>query len=223
MTGKLFIQALTKFLVGLLLVALLLFLPAGTFAYWQAWLFIGILFVPMFIAGIWLMWKQPELLRKRLSAKEEQGEQKWLVALSGLLFIAMFIVAGLNFRFGWLLMPDWMTYVAAGIFLLGYALYAEVMRENVWLSRTVEVQENQQVIDTGLYGIVRHPMYSATLILFLAMPLVLNSVWSFVLMLLYIPIIVKRIRNEEIVLERDLAGYKEYKQRVRYRLIPFVW
>ncbi|MBO4518511.1 MAG: isoprenylcysteine carboxylmethyltransferase family protein [Paludibacteraceae bacterium] len=223
MTPKLFIQALTKFLVGLLLVGLLLFLPAGTFAYWQAWLFIGILFVPMFIAGIWLMFSSPELLRKRLSAKEEQGEQKWVVALSGLLFIAMFVVAGLNYRFGWLLMPDWITYVAAGVFLLGYVLYAEVMRENVWLSRTVEVQENQQVIDTGLYGIVRHPMYSATLILFLAMPLVLNSVWSFVLMLLYVPIIVKRIRNEEIVLERDLAGYMEYKQRVRYRLIPFVW
>ena len=224
MTTKLFIQALTKFLVGLLLVGLLLFLPAGTFGYWQAWLFIGILFVPMFIAGIWLMCRQPELLSKRLSAREEQSEQKWVVALSSLLFIAMFIVAGLNFRFGWLLMPDWTTYVAACIFLLGYALYAEVMRENVWLSRTVEVQENQQVIDTGLYGIVRHPMYSATLILFLSMPLVLNSVWSFALMLLYILIIVKRrIRNEEIVLERDLAGYKEYKQRVRYRLIPFVW
>ena len=223
MTAKLFIQALTKFLVGLLLVGLLLFLPAGTFAYWQAWLFIGILFVPMFIAGIWLMWAQPELLRKRLSAKEEQGEQKWVVALSGLLFIAMFVVAGLNFRFGWLLMPNWTIYVAAGIFLLGYALYAEVMRENVWLSRTVEVQENQQVIDTGLYGIVRHPMYSATLLLFLSMPLVLNSVWSFALMLLYIPIIVKRIRNEEVVLERDLAGYTEYKQRVRYRLIPYIW
>ena len=223
MIPKLFIQALTKFLVGLLLVGLLLFLPAGTFGYWQAWLFIGILFVPMFIAGIWLMCRQPELLSKRLSAREEQSEQKWVVALSSLLFIAMFIVAGLNFRFGWLLMPDWTTYVAACIFLLGYALYAEVMRENVWLSRTVEVQENQQVIDTGLYGIVRHPMYSATLILFLSMPLVLNSVWSFALMLLYILIIVKRIRNEEIVLERDLAGYKEYKQRVRYRLIPFVW
>ena len=169
------------------------------------------------------MFSSPELLRKRLSAKEEQGEQKWVVALSGLLFIAMFVVAGLNFRFGWLLMPNWTTYVAAGIFLLGYALYAEVMRENVWLSRTVEVQENQQVIDTGLYGIVRHPMYSATLLLFLSMPLVLNSVWSFALMLLYIPIIVKRIRNEEEVLERDLAGYKEYKQRVRYRLIPYIW
>lgn len=223
MKKTLFIQALTKFLVGLLLVGLLLFLPAGTFGYWQAWLFIGILFVPMFTAGIWLMWKQPELLRKRLSAKEEQGEQKWVVALSGLLFIAMFIVAGLNFRFGWLLLPDWTTYVATGIFLLGYALYAEVMRENVWLSRTVEVQDNQQVIDTGLYGLVRHPMYSATLLLFLSMPLVLNSVWSFALMLLYIPIIVKRIRNEETVLEQDLKGYTEYKQRVRYRLIPYIW
>ncbi|MBP5477026.1 MAG: isoprenylcysteine carboxylmethyltransferase family protein [Paludibacteraceae bacterium] len=223
MTPKLFIQALTKFFAGLIIVGLLLFLPAGTCAYWQAWLFIGILFVPMFIAGIWLMWKHPELLSKRLSAKEEQNEQKWVVALSGLLFIAMFVGAGLNFRFGWLFMPNWTIYVAAGIFLLGYALYAEVMRENVWLSRTVEVQENQQVIDTGLYGIVRHPMYSATLLLFLSMPLVLNSVWSFALMLLYIPIIVKRIRNEEVVLEQDLAGYKEYKQRVRYRLIPYIW
>ena len=223
MTVKLFIQALSKFLVGLMLVGLLLFIPAGTFAYWQAWLFICILFVPMLLVGIWTMAKQPELLRKRLSAKEEQNEQKWVVALSGLLFVAMFVVAGLNFRFGWLLMPDWMTYVAAGIFLLGYALYAEVMRENVWLSRTVEVQQGQKVIDTGLYGIVRHPMYSATLVLFLSMPLVLNSVWSFVLMLLYVPIIVKRIRNEEVVLGRDLAGYKEYKQRVRYRIIPYIW
>jgi len=223
MTAKLFIQALTKFLAGLLLVGLLLFLPAGTFAYPHAWLFIGILFVPMFIAGILLMCRQPELLRKRLSAKEQQGEQRWVVALSGLLFIAMFVIAGLNFRFGWLLMPDWLTYAAAVVFLLGYALYAEVMRENVWLSRTVEVQENQQVIDTGLYGIVRHPMYTATLILFLAMPLVLGSVWSFAIMLLYIPIIVKRIRNEEKVLEKDLAGYAAYMQRIRYRLIPFVW
>jgi len=223
MTAKLFIQALTKFLAGLLLVGLLLFLPAGTFAYPHAWLFIGILFVPMFIAGILLMCRQPELLRKRLSAKEQQGEQRWVVALSGLLFIAMFVIAGLNFRFGWLLMPDWLTYAAAVVFLLGYALYAEVMRENVWLSRTVEVQENQQVIDTGLYGIVRHPMYTATLILFLAMPLVLGSVWSFAIMLLYIPIIVKRIRNEEKVLKKDLAGYAAYMQRIRYRLIPFVW
>lgn len=223
MTTKLFIQALTKFIVGLLLVGLLLFVPAGTFAYWQAWLFIGILFVPMLIVGIWTMVSSPELLRKRLSAKEEQNEQKWVVALSGLLFIAMFVVAGLNIRFGLLLMPEWTTYVAAGVFLLGYALYAEVMRENVWLSRTVEVQQGQKVIDTGLYGIVRHPMYSATLLLFLSMPLVLGSVWSFVLMLLYVPIIVKRIRNEEVVLERDLAGYKEYKQHVRYRLIQYIW
>ena len=223
MTLKLFIQALTKFLFGLLLVGLLMFLPAGTFDYWQAWLFIGILFGPMFIAGIVLMIRQPELLRKRLSAKEEQGEQKWVVALSGLMFIAVFVVAGLSRRFGWYMLPDWAVFVASAVFLAAYALYAEVMRENVWLSRTVEVQENQQVIDTGLYGIVRHPMYSATLLLFLSMPLVLNSVWSFALMLLYIPIIVKRIRNEEEVLERDLAGYKEYKQRVRYRLIPYIW
>ncbi len=223
MTPKLFLQALTKFVLGLLTIGLLLFLPAGTFNFWQAWLFIGVLFVPMFMAGIVLMIRQPELLRKRLDAKEQQQEQKWVVALSGLLFITMFVVAGLNFRNGWFLMPDWTTYAAAGLFLLGYVLYAEVMHENVWLSRTVEVQENQQVIDTGLYGIVRHPMYSATLILFLSMPLVLNSVWSFALMLLYIPIIVKRIRNEEVVLERDLAGYKEYKQRVRYRLIPYIW
>ena len=223
MTTKLFFQALTKFVMGLLLVGLLLFVPAGTFAFPQAWLFICILFVPMFFAGIWLMLKSPELLRKRLSAKEEQNEQKWVVALSGLLFIAMFVVAGLNFRFGWFLMPNWTTNVAAGVFMLGYALYAEVMRENVWLSRTVEVQQDQKVIDSGLYGIVRHPMYSATLLIFLSMPLVLNSVWSFALMLLYIPIIVKRIRNEETVLEKDLAGYTEYKQRVRYRLIPFIW
>jgi len=209
--------------MGLLLVGLLLFVPAGTFAFPQAWLFICILFVPMFFAGIWLMFKSPELLRKRLSAKEEQNEQKWVVALSGLLFIAMFVVAGLNFRFGWFLMPKWTTNVATGVFMLGYALYAEVMRENVWLSRTVEVQQDQKVIDSGLYGIVRHPMYSATLLIFLSMPLVLNSVWSFALMLLYIPIIVKRIRNEETVLEKDLAGYTEYKQRVRYRLVPFIW
>ena len=223
MTTKLFIQALTKFVAGLLLVGLLLFLPAGTFDYWQAWLFIGILFGPMFIAGIVLMVRQPDLLRKRLSAKEEQNEQKRVVALSGLLFVAMFVVAGLNFRFGWLLLPEWTTYVAAVIFLISYALYAEVMRENIWLSRTIEVQENQQVVSTGLYGVVRHPMYSATLLLFLSMPLVLNSVFSFILMLLYIPVIALRIRNEEQVLERELNGYTEYKQRVKYKLIPYIW
>ena len=223
MTLKLFVQALTKFLAGLLLVGLLLFLPAGTFYFWQAWLFIGILFGPMFIAGIVLMIRQPELLRKRLDAKEQQQEQKWVVALSGLMFIAVFVVAGLSRRFGWYMLPDEEVYVATIIFLAAYALYAEVMRENVWLSRTIEVQENQQVVSTGLYGIVRHPMYAATLLLFLSMPLVLGSPWSFAIMLLYIPIIALRIRNEEQVLERELKGYVEYKQHVRYKVIPFIW
>lgn len=223
MTIKLFFQALTKFLAGLLLVGLLLFLPAGTFYFWQAWLFIGILFGPMFIAGIVLMIRQPELLRKRLDAKEKQGEQKWVVALSGLMFIAVFVVAGLSRRFGWYMLPDGAVYVATIIFLATYALYAEVMRENVWLSRTIEVQENQQVVSTGLYGIVRHPMYAATLLLFLSMPLVLASTWSFAIMLLYIPIIALRIHNEEQVLERELKGYVEYKQHVRYKVIPFIW
>ncbi len=223
MTVKLFLQALTKFVLGLLLIGLLLFLPAGTFGFWQAWLFIGVLFVPMFFAGIVLMIRQPELLRKRLDAKEQQHEQKWVVVLSGLMFIAVFVVAGLNCSFGWYILPDWAVYVATAIFLVAYAMYAEVMRENVWLSRTVEVQENQQVVSTGLYGIVRHPMYAATLLLFLSMPLVLASLWSFFIILLYIPIIALRIRNEEQVLERELKGYAEYKQRVRYKVIPFVW
>lgn len=223
MTPKLFLQALTKFVFGLLLIGLLLFFPAGTFDFWQAWLFIAVLFVPMCIAGIILMIRQPDLLRKRLDAKEQQQEQKWVVALSGLMFVAVFVVAGLNRRFGWYLLPDWAVYVATAIFLLAYAMYAEVMRENMWLSRTVEVQENQQVVSTGLYGIVRHPMYAATLLLFLSMPLVLASLWSFVVMLIYIPIIAIRIRNEEQLLERELKGYTEYKQRVRYKVIPFIW
>ena len=223
MTPKLFFQALTKFILGLLLIGLLLFLPAGTLDFWQAWLFIGVLFVPMFFAGIVLMIRQPELLRKRLDAKEQQQEQKWVVALSSLMFIAVFVVAGLNRRFGWFLLPDWAVCIATAVFLAAYVMYAEVMRENVWLSRTVEVQENQQVVSTGLYGIVRHPMYAATLLLFLSMPLVLASPWSFAIMLIYIPIIALRIRNEEQVLERELKGYTEYKQRVRYKVIPFVW
>lgn len=223
MTPKLFFQALTKFFAGVVLVGLLLFLPAGTFNYWEAWLFIGILFLPMFVAGIILMFRNPELLRKRLNAKEEQNEQKAVVLISGLLFLAMFVVAGFNRRFLWYMLPDWVVFVAAAVFLIGYILYAEVLRENVWLSRTIEVQDKQQVVDTGLYGFVRHPMYFATLLLFLSMPLVLNSVWSFVIMLLYIPVIVKRIHNEEVVLKQGLAGYSEYMQRVRYRLIPFVW
>ncbi len=223
MTPKLFFQALTKFVLGLLLIGLLLFLPAGTLDFWQAWLFIGVLFVSMFFAGIVLMIRQPELLRKRLDAKEKQGEQKWVVALSGLMFIAVFVVAGLSRRFGLYMLPDGAVYVATIIFLAAYALYAEVMRENVWLSRTIEVQENQQVVSTGLYGIVRHPMYAATLLLFLSMPLVLASPWSFAIMLLYIPIIALRIHNEEQVLERELKGYVEYKQHVRYKVIPFIW
>ena len=223
MDAKLFRQALIKFFAGLLMISLLLFIPAGTCSFWQAWLLIGILFIPMFIAGLVMMKKCPELLRKRLNVKEEQTEQKEVIVLSGLMFLAAFIAAGLQFRFKWLMLPDWITYAAAVLFLLAYALYAEVLRENAYLSRTVEVQENQKVIDTGLYGVVRHPMYMSTLLLFLSMPLVLGSVISFVIMLLYIPIISKRIRNEEQVLEKGLEGYADYKKRVKYRVIPFVW
>ena len=220
---KLFTQAIFKFLGGLLIVGLLLFLPAGTFVWRQAWLLLGILFVPMFIAGLIMMKRAPDLLRKRLDVKEEEKEQKTVIVLSGLMFLAAFIVAGLNFRFRWIVLPVWVSWAAAVLFLLAYVLYAEVLRENVWLSRTVEVQENQKVVDTGLYGIVRHPMYMTTLLLFLSMPLVLGSVISFVIMLLYIPIIAKRIRNEEQVLEGGLEGYAEYKKRIRYKGIPFVW
>ena len=220
---KLFTQAIFKFLGGLLIVGLLLFLPAGTFVWRQAWLLLGILFVPMFIAGLIMMKRAPDLLRKRLDAKEEEKEQKTVIVLSGLMFLAAFIVAGLNFRFRWIVLPVWVSWAAAVLFLLAYVLYVEVLRENVWLSRTVEVQENQKVVDTGLYGIVRHPMYMTTLLLFLSMPLVLGSVISFVIMLLYIPIIAKRIRNEEQVLEGGLEGYAEYKKRIRYKVIPFVW
>ena len=220
---KLFIQALGKILSGILVLGLLIFLPAWSFRYWQGWLLMGILFVPMFIAGIILFAKNPSLLQKRLNAKEEQQEQKAVIALSGLMFIATFILAGLNWRFGWIPLPDWAVWTAAGIFLAAYILYAEVLRENTYLSRTIEVQEGQKVIDTGLYGIVRHPMYMATLVLFLAMPLVLGSLLSFAVMLLYIPIIAKRIRNEEAVLEEGLEGYREYKTRVKYKVIPFIW
>ena len=220
---KLIVQAVTRFLAGLLIVGLLLFLPAGTFAFWQAWLLIIILFVPMLLAGLVMMKKSPDLLRKRLNGKEEQAEQKTVILLSGLMFLAAFIAAGLNFRFGWVILSGAVSFVAAIVFLFAYILYVEVMRENAYLSRTVEVQENQKVIDTGLYGIVRHPMYMSTLLLFLAMPLVLGSIISFAIMLAYIPIISKRIRNEEQVLEEGLEGYKEYKQRVKYKVIPFVW
>ena len=220
---KLFLQSITKFLLGVVILGVLIFLPAGSFHYWQGWLLMGILFVPMFVAGLVMLVKNPNLLRKRLNAKEEEKEQKTVVALSGLMFVAAFLVAGLNWRNQWIMLPDWAVWVAAMVFLTSYLLYAEVLRENTYLSRTIEVQENQKVIDTGLYGIVRHPMYMATTFLFLAMPLVLASPISFVIMLLYLPLIAKRIKNEEKVLEEGLEGYKEYKQRVKYKVIPFIW
>jgi protein-S-isoprenylcysteine O-methyltransferase Ste14 len=202
---------------------ILLFLPAGSFRYWQGWLLMGILFVPMFAAGLVMMGKNPELLRKRLNAKEKEAEQRTVVKLSGLLFLIAFVVAGLNWRFGWWILPNWAVWAAAGLFLGAYLLYAEVLRENTYLSRTIEVQENQKVIDTGLYGIVRHPMYMATTILFLAMPLVLASPISFIVMSGYIPVIAKRIKNEEKVLEEGLDGYAEYKEKVKYRILPLIW
>ncbi len=220
---RLFLQAIGKFLLGVMIIALLLFVPAGSLKYWQGWLLMGILFVPMFVAGLVMLVGNPNLLRKRLNAKEQEAEQKTVVKLSGILFIAAFVVAGLNWRFGWWILPNWAVWVAAGLFLASYLIYAEVLRENTYLSRTIEVQENQKVIDTGLYGIVRHPMYMATTILFLAMPLVLASPLSFIIMLGYIPVIAKRIKNEEKVLEEGLEGYREYKQKVKYKVIPFVW
>lgn len=223
MNGKLFNRAILRFFAGLLIVCLLLFLPAGSLQYHQAWLLIGILFIPMFVAGLVMMKINPELLAKRLNVKEKETEQREVVFFSGLMFLAAFILAGLSKRFGWLMLPFPVSIIAAAVFLAAYALYAKVLRENAYLSRTIEVQEDQKVIDSGVYGIVRHPMYMATVILFLAMPLVLGSVISFIVMLSYLPIIVKRIRNEEKVLTEGLQGYKEYKEKVRYRLIPFIW
>ncbi len=220
---KLLIGALTKFIVGLALVGALLFLPAGTFGYINGWLFIGLLFLPMLILGSVLFFKAPELLEKRLNAKEDENTQKGVVALSGLLFIGGFVVAGLDRRFGWSHVPTWVVIFASVILLLSYALYAEVMRENAYLSRTIEVQENQKVVDTGLYGIVRHPMYAVTLWLFLSIPIVLGSWWSLLCFLPYISVIVVRILNEEKILEAGLKGYAAYKKRVKYRLFPFIW
>ena len=223
MDRKLFWSALRKFSSGLLLVGLLVFLPAGSFAFRQGWLLMGVLFVPMFGAGLVMLAKSPELLRRRLNMREEQSEQKRVIAWSGLMFLAAFILAGLNFRFGWHVLPLWVSAAAAVLFLLGYLLYAEVLRENVWLSRTIEVQEHQKVVDTGLYGVVRHPMYAATLLLFLSMPLILGSLGSFAVMLFYLPIIASRIRGEEALLEKELEGYAEYKKRVKYRILPGIW
>lgn len=223
MNRTLFMQAVTRFLAGLFMVAVLLFIPAGTWDYPQGWLLMMILFVPMFIAGLVMMKKDPDLLKKRLSVKEKESEQRLVIISSGIMFFAAFIAAGLSFRYGLMMLPPPISVIAALIFLAAYALYAEVLRENAFLSRTVEVQKEQRVIDTGLYGIVRHPMYMATVLLFLSIPLVLGSVLSFVIMLAYIPIIMKRIRNEEKVLSEGLKGYAEYKIKVKYRLIPFVW
>ena len=222
-TSKLLAQGLLKMLSGMLIVGLVLFLPAGSWNYFNGWLFCGLLFLPMRVLGALLLWKAPALLEKRLNTKEQEKTQMAVVAVSSLLFLAAFVAAGLDFRFGWTHVPIWLVCLAAVLQLAAYGLYAEVMRENAWLSRTVEVQENQKVIDTGLYGIIRHPMYTATILLFLAMPLVLGSWVSFAIMLLYPVVIVFRIRNEEQVLEAGLAGYREYKKRVRYRLLPFIW
>ena len=223
MTVKLFIQAILKFLLGVLLVGALIFLPAGSLAFFPGWLLMGILFIPMFFAGIVMMIKNPDLLKSRLDAKEKQKDQSMVIKLSGLMFLAGFIVAGLGFRFGWFILPKIVTICAAAVFLFAYVLYAEVLRENTYLSRTIKVQENQRVIDTGLYAIVRHPMYSVTLLLFLSMPIVLGSAYSFIIFLAYPFIIAKRIKGEEAFLEKELPGYTEYKQKVKYRLIPFIW
>ena len=223
MNIKLFFQAIIKFMLGVIIVGLLLFIPAQTLSYWNAWLLMGLLFIPMLIAGFVLLIKNPELLKKRLHAKEKEKEQKEVVALSGIMFLTGFIIAGMNYRFGWISLPTIIVVIASILFVIAYILYAEVLRENTYLSRTIEVQENQKVIDTGLYGMVRHPMYAATILLFLAMPLILGSIISFVIFLIYPIIIAKRINNEENVLEKELLGYTEYKKKVKFKLIPYIW
>ena len=223
MNKKLFFQALSKFLIGLIIICILLFIPAGTLDYPNGWLFIALLFIPMFFAGIIMLFKSPDLLRRRLNAKESEDEQKTVILVSGIIFLLAFILAGLNFRFGWFKLPTIVIIIASIIFLLAYIMYAEVLRENEYLSRTVEVSEKQKVVDSGLYGIVRHPMYTSTIFLFLSMPLVLDSIFSFIVMLVYPIIIIFRIRNEEKVLENELIGYKEYKEKVKYKLIPYLW
>lgn len=223
MNKKLFFQAIIKFLLGIIIISLLIFIPAGTIKYLNGWIFMGILFIPMLIAGIIMMIKNPELLKSRLDAKEKQKEQGLLIKLSGLMFIAGFIVAGLDFRFNWFSLPPLVTYIAIGLFLLSYIMWGEVLRENTYLARTIKVTDGQKVIDTGLYRIVRHPMYLATLVLFLSMPLVLGSLISFFIFLIYPILIIFRIIHEEKFLEKELEGYIDYKKKVRYRLIPFIW
>ena len=223
MTIKLFTQAILKFALGVVLVGALIFLPAGTFAFLGGWLLMGILFIPMFIAGLFMMAKNPSLLESRLDAKEKEREQSIVVKLSGLMFIVGFVLAGLDFRFGWIKLPFMVNVIASVVFIVAYLIYAEVLRENTYLSRTIKVVEGQKVISSGLYGIVRHPMYFATILLFMAMPLVLGSLVSFVVFLAYPFIIAARIKNEEKVLSKELDGYEEYKRKVKYRMLPFVW
>ena len=223
MNVKLFFEAIIKFTLGVVLIGVLIFLPAGTFAYAGGWLLMGILFIPMFGAGLVMMAKNPSLLASRLDAKEKEREQSIVVKLSGLMFIVGFVLAGLDFRFGWVRLPFYVNIAASIVFVIAYLLYAEVLRENTYLSRTIKVVEGQKVISTGLYGVVRHPMYFATILLFLAMPLVLGSIVSFIVFLVYPFIIAARIKNEEKVLSRELEGYEEYKQKVKYRMIPFIW
>lgn len=223
MNIKLFTQAMIKILCGIVLVGALLFIPANSFGFWNGWLFMGLLFVPMFIAGLVMMFKNPELLKKRLNAKEKEVEQKQVIAYSAIMFILGFVIAGLNFRIKWIELPNIVVIISSILFIVAYILYAEVLRENTYLSRTIKVEENQKVIDTGLYSIVRHPMYFATILLFLTMPLILGSIISFIIFLVYPIIIGKRIKNEEQVLEKELSGYKEYKEKVKYKMIPFIW
>lgn len=223
MKKELFYQVALKVILGVVTMGIIIFLPAGTFYYWNAWMFMAILFIPMFFVGVVMMLKNPELLKKRLNTKEQQAEQRLVIKLSVLMFLLGFVIAGLNFRFKWIILPDWVSWMGAVIFLFSYLLYAEVLRENTYLSRTVEVQKDQKVIDTGLYGIVRHPMYSVTIIMFLSIPLILGSIISFVVFLTYPVIIAKRIRNEEEVLEKNLDGYSEYKKKVKYKIIPLIW
>jgi len=220
---KLFMEAIMKFMLGVILVGMLLFIPAGTLNYFNGWLFMGVLFIPMFLAGVVMIWKSPSLLESRLNVKEKESEQKVVVKLIGLMFILGFVIAGLNYRYQWIAMPKIVVIIGVIIFLLSYLMYAEVLRENVYLSRTIEVKKDQKVIDTGLYGIVRHPMYMATIFLFLSMPLILGSIISFLIFLVYPLIIIKRIKNEEIVLEKELEGYLEYKKKVKYKIIPYIW
>ena len=223
MDKKLFFEAIIKFVLGVIIIGFLIFVPANTINYWNGWLFMGLLFIPMFIAGIVMMIKSPELLRKRLNVKEKEKEQKQVIFFSSLMFLSGFIIAGLNYRYNWIKIPDFVVIISSIIFIISYILYAEVLRENAYISRTIEVQENQKVVDTGLYRIVRHPMYAVTILLFLSMPLILGSILSFIIFLIYPFIISKRIKNEEKVLEKELVGYVDYKKKVKYKVIPFIW